>query len=151
MRRELIEDRGSMAEDDDLGPLLDVMFILLIGLMVVLTVFAQKEYENRFAVPQGPGQGLIVVTEADYRRMVVVSMDSERRPAVNGQHFEEEQLVAGVLAVMAELGVEDSPVVFNADPTIAHGDAERVHLLLLGNNFTVLKEYEEIDHERPRH
>ena len=36
---------------------------------------------------------------------------------------------------------------YDADPTIPHGEAERVHLLLLRNGLTVLKEYEETEDE----
>jgi biopolymer transport protein ExbD len=161
MRQEMNADYDPLAEDDDLAPLLDVKFILLIALMVVLTFFAQREFENRFAISSGPGPGLIAVGEQDYRRMVVVSLDGDGRLGVNGQPTTEEQLGAHVAMALADAGQDGNhrqtaetpangdrpPVVFNADPTVPHGDAERVYLRLLRHGFSVLKEYQEIDDE----
>ncbi len=146
MRQEMTAGYDPPADDDDLAPLLDVKFILLIALMVVLTFFSQQEFDNRFAVPAGPGPGLIALDEQDYRRMAVVSLDRDGRLGVNGQPVTEAQLADRLQAALQAEG--DRPqVVFNADPAIPHGDAERVYLRLLRHGFTVLEEYREIDDE----
>lgn len=162
MRRAMTTDYDPQAEDDDLAPLLDVKFILLIALMVVLTFFAQREFDNRFAIPSGPGPGLIAVGEQDYRRMVVVSLDRDSQLSLNGQRVTEDELADRVAAALAA-GIADDddrrrtgvsaaedrrPLVFDADPAVPHGDAERVYLRLLWHGFAVLKEYQELDNEQ---
>ena len=151
MRGELSADYDPLAEDDCLTSLLDVIFIFLIALMVVLTYFTQQEYDNRFAIPHGPAPALVAVPEADYSRMVVVSFDSDKYLAVNGQQVAEDQLVTRVAAALAERSEDaDRHVVFYSYPTIPYGDVERIHLLLLGHGFTVLKEYKETQDETER-
>ena len=161
MHSEMTDEYDPLADDDDLAPLLDVMFILLIALMVVLTFFAQQEFEHRFAVPSGPGSALVAVGEQDYRRMVVVSLDRDGRLGVNGQEVANDALLEQVAAALDKARATDDsaappppsadrnspPVVFDADPTVPHGDAERVYLRLLRYGFQVLKEYQETDDE----
>jgi biopolymer transport protein ExbD len=150
MRPEIDDGYDPQDESDDLAPLLDLKFILLIALIVVLTYFAQQELDNRFAVPAGPGSPLIAVSEQEYQRMLVVSLDAEGRLAINDQEVSEELLTDRLKVeqqTIAPDGGDPVSVVFNADPTVPHGDAERVHLRLLRHGFTVLKEYQETTDE----
>jgi biopolymer transport protein ExbD len=151
MRAEVDDGYDPFDESDDLAPLLDLKFILLIALIVVLMHFAQRDLDNRFAVPAGPGSPLIAVDEQEYQRMLVVSLDAEGLLRVNGQEVFAEQLAERLQAALptAETDTEaPSPVVFNADPAVPYGDAQRVYLRLLRDGFTVLNEYQEEQDER---
>lgn len=150
MRPEIDDGYDPQDESDDLASLLDLKFILLIALIVVLTYFSQQELDNRFAVPAGPGSPLIAVSEQEYQRMLVVSLDAEGRLAINDQEVSEELLTDRLKLeqqTIAPDGNEPVSVVLNADPTVPHGDAEPVHLRLLRHGFTVLKEYQETTDE----
>ena len=151
MRAVIDAEYDPLDEGDDLAPLLDLKFILLIALIVVLTYLAQHELDNRFAVPAGPGSALIALGEQDYQRHVVVSLDAAGALRINADPVLEEDLVDRLRSVLPADEPADSeraPLVFNADPTVPHGDAERVYLRLLRHGFTVLKEYQEIEDER---
>ena len=143
-------DEHHQTEVDEDRSLIDIVFILLLTLLFALAVTPRgKNHDDgdRFAVPYGPGAGIVQLDEDDYDRKVTVSLDAEIQLAVNGTNVSEGELLTHVVTSLAEQGNETNQVIYNADPTISHGDAEHVHLLLLQNGFTVLKEYEEIENE----
>ena len=136
-------------EEANLGPLLDVKFLLLMALTVVVTWALQQEWENRFAVPSGPNShsDSFAVSEEDYRRLVVVGLDRDGVLSVNGEPVDEINVAERARAALAKMAQSDKEgseyIVFNADPGISHGQAERIHLLLLRAGLTVFKEYNE--------
>ena len=150
MHPEMNYDDALLETGDDLAPLLDLKFILLIALIVVLTYFAQKQLDNRFAIPGGPGSALITLGEQDYQRMVVVSVDAGGTLQVNGQEIHENELADRLHEHLTQEASDDphAHVVFNAHPDLSHGEAERVYLSLLRYGFTVLREYKEYQDER---
>lgn len=151
MHPEMKYDDDLLDTGDDLAPLLDLKFILLIALIVVLTYFAQKQLDNRFAIPSGPGSGVITLGEKDYQRMVVVSVDAGGTLQVNEEAVSEDRLADRLHEKLPQEELSDGPpahVIFNAHPDLSHGEAERVYLSLLRFGFTVLREYEEYQDER---
>jgi biopolymer transport protein ExbD len=107
MRPEVDDGYDPFDESDDLAPLLDLKFILLIALIVVLMHFAQRDLDNRFAVPAGPGSPLIAVDEQEYQRMLVVSLDAEGLLRVNGQEVFAEQLAERLQAALPTAETDD--------------------------------------------
>jgi biopolymer transport protein ExbD len=144
MRLQPLESEDAPSTDDGQGVFVDLLFILLVAMLVILAHFANKDVDHRFAVAHGPGPGIQQFDEEDYARQVVVSMDAQRQLRVNGKPVQQAELRSILESVLPE---DSKQVIYDAAPSVLHGDADRVQLLLMSYGFTVLKEYEEINND----
>ena len=129
------EYEGDIAQGND--TLLEIAFVLLLALLAIV---ADQDLSSRFAVPFGPTARCLQLDEHEYEREVIVSLGATGALAVNGMNVEQDELLETVTGFLQENG--NNQVVYNADPTIPHGEAEQIHLALLQAGIIVLKEYE---------
>jgi|LSQX01.3.fsa_nt_gb biopolymer transport protein ExbD len=102
-----------------MGPMVDIMFILLIHFMAA-TIFAQWENKLGIKVPTADSR-----TES-YRERgeVIINIDEAGVVTINSQEISMERL-AGILKQVQEVFV-DQPVIIRADERTRHKDVIKV-------------------------
>lgn len=104
-------------KSDAIVPLVDVVFTILIGLMLLIPEDEQRD-EQRYAVTRVANDNRPSGAAVDHKELPWVSLDAQQNLTVMGEPVAAEELVRRLLSVLG--GQENKQVVLKCEPAIRH-------------------------------